>query len=93
MNNILEEAQRLVNTDRHKDYGDPSEDFSRIATIWSTLLSERLSEDLTPEDVAIMMIALKLSRAVFNYKRDNWIDIAGYAHCTDLCSQHKQQNL
>ena len=93
MNNILEEAQRLVNTDRHHDYGDPSEDFSRIATIWTTLLAERLLEDLTPEDVAIMMIALKLSRAVFNYKRDNWIDIAGYAHCADLCSQHKQQNL
>ena len=26
-----------------------------------------------------MMIALKLSRTAFKNKRDNWIDIAGYA--------------
>lgn len=88
---ILVEAARLVETDRHADYGHPEDDFKRIATIWSTLLEGNLKEDLTPVHVASMMIALKLSRTVFKNKRDNWIDIAGYAHCADLCTNYKQQ--
>ena len=64
---ILIEAARLVDNDRAKDYGDPRDDFKRIATIWSTLLENKLNTD--------------------------WIDIAGYAHCADLCTTYKQQYL
>ena len=85
---ILVEAARLVDNDRAKDYGDPRDDFKRIATIWSTLLENKLNVDLTPSEVGAMMIALKLSRTAFKNKRDNWIDIAGYAHCADLCSTY-----
>jgi hypothetical protein len=84
---ILVEAARLVDTDRAQDYGDPRDDFKRIATIWSTLLENKLNTDLTSD-----MIALKLSRAVHNNKRDNWIDIAGYAHCADLCTTYKNND-
>ena len=66
----------------------PQDDFKRIATIWSTLLENKLNVDLTPTEVGAMMIALKLSRTAFKNKRDNWIDIAGYAHCADLCSTY-----
>ncbi len=85
---ILVEASRLVTKDRQDDYGHPEDDFKRIATIWSTLLGDNLKEDLTPVHVASMMIALKLSRSAFKNKRDNWIDIAGYAHCADVCSTY-----
>lgn len=38
--------------------------------------------DLTPQDVAAMMILLKIARVAGGHgKSDNWIDIAGYAAC------------
>ena len=86
---ILVEASRLVNTDRQADYGHPTDDFKRIATMWSALLGNKLNTDLTPSEVGAMMIALKLSRTAHKNKRDNWIDIAGYAHCADLCSTYR----
>lgn len=89
---ILVEAAKIVDNDRADDYGDPRDDFKRIATIWSTLLENKLNVDLTPSEVGAMMIALKLSRAAHSNKRDNWIDIAGYAHCADLCTTYKQND-
>lgn len=88
-NSILIEAARLVDGDRQADYGHPADDFKRIATIWSALLENKLNVDLTSSEVGAMMIALKLSRTAFKNKRDNWIDIAGYAHCADLCTTYK----
>lgn len=39
-------------------------------------------EALTPQDVACMMILLKVARIKSgHHKDDNWIDIAGYAAC------------
>lgn len=38
--------------------------------------------DLRPEDVAVMMILLKIARVAGGHgKSDNWVDIAGYAAC------------
>ena len=34
---------------------------------------------------AILLAALKLSRETHQRKRDNWVDIAGYARCGSLC--------
>jgi hypothetical protein len=34
--------------------------------------------ELQPEDVALMMVALKLSRECNKHKEDNLLDIAGY---------------
>ena len=36
-------------------------------------------------EVAMFMVALKLSRETHQRKRDNWVDIAGYARCGSLC--------
>jgi hypothetical protein len=74
---ILAEAARIVAGDRQADYGDMRASFGRIATIWSAILDTRVS----PRDVARCMIALKLSRDLHRPKRDNLVDIAGYAHC------------
>jgi len=88
---ILAEAADIVGNSRQDDYGDPIEDFSRISTIWSILLENKLQTELTPGDVAVMMIALKLSRATNKHKRDNWVDIAGYAQCGDLCTNKQYE--
>ena len=41
-----------------------------------------IGREITPVDVAQMMILLKVARAKGNQKhQDNWIDVAGYAAC------------
>jgi hypothetical protein len=75
----LREAARLINSERNVQYGPPSENFRRIARIWSVVLNVEVTE----EDVAMCMVALKMARyaAKTGYQPDTWIDIAGYAGC------------
>lgn len=76
---ILEEAQRIVNGPRAKDYGPARENHQRIADLWNAYLNVR-TELVAPEDVAVMMILLKIARFMENgYHRDTVVDIAGYA--------------
>jgi hypothetical protein len=79
---IVAEAQRLVYGDRNKDYGHPYEDYVRNATSLTTILKDKLKEDavITPQDVCLFMIMLKVSRLINDpYKRDSIVDVAGYA--------------
>lgn len=79
--NILVEAQRLTDGCRHADYGHPRADFARAAAIWTGILRPKLREEATilPGDIPLCMIAIKLSRQAHRHKRDNLVDIAGYA--------------
>lgn len=72
---ILAEAEDIVNGSRQSDYGDARESFSRIATIASLMTRKKLS----PEDCCAVMMAVKLVRESFNHKRDNLVDLCGYA--------------
>jgi len=75
---ILEQAARCVTTDRAAAHGDVEELFAQIAAVWSC----RTGVTITPAQVALMMIDLKVCRAWNNPRHDdNWIDIAGYAAC------------
>lgn len=75
----LNEADRITAGDRDKQYGGPEENFSRIAKIWSVILGIEVNE----EDVAMMMVGLKVARyaAKSGFQPDTWIDVAGYAAC------------
>jgi hypothetical protein len=75
----LEEAQRLVYGARGHDYGHPLDDFTRTATMWSVLLGVPVTAEL----VAMCMVCVKLSREINRPRRDNRVDIAGYADCLD----------
>lgn len=75
---ILDEARKIVR-ERRAIYGSPKEDFTRIAGMWSALLGVKID----PEDIAPMMICLKLSRDQQGYKRDNMVDVCGYAKCRE----------
>ncbi|MGI8313322.1 DUF6378 domain-containing protein [Saccharopolyspora hattusasensis] len=78
---VLAEASKLIHGDRNDTYGPPAANFERIAAMWSVLLGPQLSAPIQPRQVADMMIALKLTRSVVAPKRDNYVDIAGYAAC------------
>jgi hypothetical protein len=75
----LREAARLINSDRNKQYGNPEDNFGRISKLWSVVLGV----DVSPEDVAMCMVAVKVARyaSKSGYQPDTWIDIAGYAGC------------
>ena len=79
------EARKIVrNGVREAAYGEPGKDFKRTAMMWSGLLREKLRVDITPEDVASMMVILKLSRlAETPHHRDSVVDTIGYMICYD----------
>jgi hypothetical protein len=86
--NILEEALNITRGSRNASYGPPDQDFRRTAGMWSALFASKLRDGVTfePRDVALAMILLKTSRETHQRKRDNWVDIAGYARCGSLCN-------
>lgn len=75
-NDILDKAKTIINGERQGTYGEAENSFSVIAQMWTAYLGK----NLTSEDVANMMILLKVARNSSGvYKDDNWIDICGYA--------------
>jgi len=78
---ILDEAKRITTADRQQDYGHPLADFTRTAMLWTGILAGRLrdGQHVTPMDIPLCMIAVKLARQAHRHKRDNLVDIAGYA--------------
>lgn len=85
---ILDEASKCVNVDRDADYGSPEDNFGRIASIWSVIFGH----EVTPHQVALCMVGVKVARLVNNPKsRDGWVDIAGYAACGAECAISKSK--
>lgn len=76
---VLLEAKQLIEGDRNITYGEPTQNFTNIAGMWNILFAHKLNEPFTPRDVAQAMIALKQCRTITQPKRDNFVDIAGYA--------------
>ena len=77
---LLEEAKMLLNGPRAEQYGSALINHERIATIWNVLLQRKLLSKITPEEVTMMMIGLKLARLSQDVdQNDTWIDIIGYA--------------
>ena len=81
--NIAEEAQSIVCGERNAAYGNPIDDYTKTAKMWSGILAPKLKEDITPEEAIAMMVCVKLSREVHSPKRDNRVDAIGYLLCLD----------
>lgn len=80
MKSILQEAIDIRGGERKTDYGDAVENFDRIAEIYQVLTGKFLSAD----DCCAVMIAVKLSRERHAHKRDNLVDLCGYADILNL---------
>ena len=73
------EKERAKNKNKGEtfEYGKPEDSFRKIASLWST----HLEQNITEQDVALMMVLLKVARVPDGKKasRDTMVDIAGYA--------------
>ena len=77
---ILRQADEIINGDRAKDYGPATENFQRIAHLWTPIFGQAV----TVEQVCLAMIQLKAARLCNSPDhRDSWMDIAGYVGCWD----------
>ncbi len=72
---VLEEANRLISGDRREEYGSVKESFEAVARGWTDIIGS----PVTATQVALCMVWLKVMRETVKDKRDNWVDIAGYA--------------
>lgn len=73
-NTVAGEADEVLK-ERAKAYGSSVTSFTRIAKLWSAIYGQ----EITPKQVGLFMIALKMSREIGSHQRDNLIDICGYA--------------
>lgn len=72
---ILNQAADAITGDRAESYGPAEDSFETIAQLWNTYAGT----DLDAEDVAMMLVLMKVARQMYKHKDDNLIDIAGYA--------------
>lgn len=73
---IIEAAALLVGGDRAKQHGDMEKTHDDVAALWTAYTGV----SLTGQDVAMMMVLLKIGRAkngAFNL--DDYVDMAGYS--------------
>lgn len=93
----LDEAKRIVCTDRNEQYGEPENNFDMIADYWAVYLNGKykIGVQLDSVDVAHMMVLFKMGRITTakTYKEDNYIDLAGYAACAMECATNKAKTL
>ena len=77
---VLIEAYRIV-SQRNNAYGEPTDTAERVATAFSSLTNRIIR----PADVALIQILFKIVRSEHGYKRDNNVDLAGYADIRERC--------
>jgi hypothetical protein len=83
---LLDEA-KVATADRGLNYGNPEDNFARIAAHWNAFLANRGiviagGGLVSPSDVAVMCALLKIARLENDPSHhDSWVDLAGYAAC------------
>lgn len=81
--NVLAEAARIVDGARQWSYGTPRDNHGRTAALWS----DYLGFEVNARQVCMMNILQKISRDRHAAKRDNLVDIAGYARNAEMVEE------
>ncbi len=92
---LLQQAISITTGDRNAAYGNPEDNFANIASYWMRYLTQAKNVDIviTPQDVAHMMILMKMARLATNPAHyDSLLDIAGYAACAADCQQARRDD-
>jgi hypothetical protein len=80
----IRRALEIVTGDRQRDYGDPVECHARAAG----LVHLMTGLDLTPRDVAMVLVAVKLARLRHDPgHEDSIVDAIGYLGIAGMCAQ------
>lgn len=96
---ILDEAAEVTAGDRQHFYGHPADNHGNTAELWTSYLMRRFVEGfngrigmvkLNARDVCNMMVLLKVSRDANRPKRDNLVDICGYARNAEQIEERSQ---
>lgn len=85
---ILKEAEEIRKGSRNSDYGDAVDNFNRIAQMASLMTGT----ELTPRQCVAVHIATKLSRESYRHKRDNLVDLCGYADIMQEVCENTEVN-
>lgn len=92
MKSILQQAHEIVferNEEKERMYGPFEEGMEQAARI----ASELSRKEITTVDMYNCMIALKLSRASWNYKEDNYLDCVAYMASLNTYLKNKEANV
>ena len=84
---ILEEAAEILQGDRREAYGGVRQSFSNLARMWSLILGF----DVTPSQVCLCMIGLKITRELNCHKRDNLVDLADYSKLLSMLEGDEEE--
>jgi hypothetical protein len=76
---LLADVSTVISGQRDVAYGKPEQNQQRIADLWSVLFGI----PVTARQACIALILVKVAREVNQPKRDNLVDIAGYAAIAD----------
>ena len=80
---IATEACELVTGPRQQAYAHPAVNFARIAKGWEMILGV----PITPEQVGLCMVIVKIARELNGYKRDHYVDAVGYLLAADAARE------
>jgi len=86
---VLEEAADITAGSRQELYGHPRDNHGSTAQLWGAYLTRRFGREipLDARDVCIMQVLLKVSRDANERKRDNLVDICGYARNAEMLEE------
>lgn len=83
---ILARAAEVTGSERQDSYGPVQQSMQRIADLWMAYLGN--GTIIRPEDVAWMMVLLKMARSdAGGYHEDNYIDAAAYSAIAGECRE------
>lgn len=85
---VLQEALRICEGDRQASYGHPYDNYKVIRAMWSAITGV----ELTYTQCVFMMMTLKMARELSRHKKDNLVDIAGYAWVLDKVLEKAREN-
>ena len=80
---LATDAIHVVNGPRQRNYAHPKVNFQRIANLWRPIFGI----EVTPEQVALAMIQVKVAREINRHTRDNLVDLIGYTLTLDACRE------
>lgn len=91
--NILAEADRLTAVVRQGEYGHPHDVYTEAGRMVSSFLELRYKKlmPLNSEDICMILLIVKIAREASKTKRDNIVDIAGYARLIEMIQDKKAE--